>query len=120
MIAVMSALSPEAQFQLRRAERLLAERDERRTRLRGQAIVAARLLQQLGATRVWIFGSLDRPWFHAGSDVDLAVEGIDPRRLTEAWRRVEEIIEAPVDLVSMEDVDERLRQRILQTGTLVS
>jgi predicted nucleotidyltransferase len=117
----MGQLSPEAEHQVNRAARLLAERAQRRTGLRDRAEQAARVLQQeFGAARVWVFGSLGQAWFHEGSDLDLAVEGVAPARLAAAWRRVEELVEGPVDLVSLEEADESLRRRVLERGELLT
>ncbi len=69
----MAQLSPEAEFQLRRSAARLRAREERRSDLLEAAERAAAMLRdEFGATRVWRFGSLDRAWFHEGSDVDLA------------------------------------------------
>jgi len=116
----MGSLSPEAEFQLRRAERVLREREERRGRLLAAAHAAARVLRdEFGATRVWLFGSLTRPWFHEASDVDLAVEGVALDRIGAAWDRATEVIGSSVDLVAIEEADESLRARILDSGELL-
>lgn len=116
----MASLSPEAEFQIRRAERVLREREERRRHLLAAARAAAQALHdEFGATRVWVFGSLTRPWFHEGSDVDLAVEGIAPDRTGVAWDRAIEVVGGPVDLVAIEEADEGLRRRILESGQLI-
>ena len=63
------------------------------------------------------FGSLAHPaWFRPDSDVDLAVEGLDPRDYWQAWRMVEEIIgDRTGDLVE-EAAGESLRQAIERDG----
>ena len=71
-----------------------------------------------GATRVVAFGSLAHgAWFHAGSDLDLAVEGLKPGVIWRAWSAVERV--APgfqVDLVELETTTDRLRKRIQEQG----
>lgn len=69
----------------------------RRRRMReqaAQALKAARaaadlLRRRYGATRVRLFGSVLHPErFHERSDVDLAVEGLDPQDYLSAWAAV--------------------------------
>lgn len=111
------ALSPEARYQLRRAERLLEEREALRQRLLAGVTEAADMLRRdFGATRVVLFGSLLQPWFHEASDVDLAVEGVPDERIDEARERAEDRIGRDVDLVCLERADAGLRARIRETG----
>jgi predicted nucleotidyltransferase len=112
--------SREAAYQLRRAERLLADREERARRLRARAVEVAEVLaREFGATRVWLFGSLGRAWFREQSDLDLAVEGVAPARLGAAWDRATEICSDRVDLVALEEADESLVRRIEREGELI-
>ena len=113
----MPEFSREAEFQIRKAERLLADRQERRERLLEAARQAARILRaEYGARRVWLFGSLRRPWFHEGSDVDLAVEGVATERIGHAWDRIAGVVGHAVDLVSLDEAAEGLRRRVLESG----
>jgi predicted nucleotidyltransferase len=110
-------LSDEAQFQIRRGERMLREREERRRHLRELAARVADVLRsEFGAPRVWVFGSVVRPWFHEGSDLDLAAEGIAPERRGSAWDRAMELADTAVDLVFLEEATPPLRERILADG----
>lgn len=110
-------LSPEAEFQLKRAdERLAARRERERRLLEGAARAAAALKSEFGATRVLLFGSVGRAWFHDGSDLDLAVEGVVPSRISEAWERISEIVGLPTDLVAIEEAPPLLREHILRSG----
>lgn len=63
------------------------ERLERGQRAMQAARDAAQVLRErFGAQRVRIFGSTLHPEsFHARSDIDLAVEGIDPLQILKAW-----------------------------------
>jgi predicted nucleotidyltransferase len=111
---VSMPLSDEALFQIRRGDRFLREREERRHQLLAVAQrVAAVLKTEFGATRVLLFGSLVRPWFHEESDIDLAVEGITPSRQGEAWDRALDEASTAVDLVFLEEAPAPLRERIL-------
>jgi predicted nucleotidyltransferase len=113
-------LSEEALFQVRRGEQLLRERESRRQDLRATASrIAAILRSEFDAQRVWVFGSVLRPWFHEESDLDLAAEGISPSRRAEAWDRVASLVNTSVDLVCLEDAAPLLRARILADGELL-
>ncbi len=116
----MSHLSREAEYQLRKAKHLLAQRAEQRALLRERAAQAARVLkEEFGASRVWVFGSLNQAWFHEGSDLDLAVEGIAPSRMSAAWSRGEELVGGSVDLISFEEADPSLWIHIVTQGELL-
>lgn len=110
-------LSPEARFQIARAEQRLAQRREREQRLLAAAQrVAAVLKDEFGAHRVILFGSLGRAWFHEESDVDLAVEGMELERLGAAWDRAIEIVGSNVDLIALEEAEPRFLNHVRQTG----
>jgi predicted nucleotidyltransferase len=116
----MAPLSPEAEFQIRKAERLLKAREERRALLRELALRAAQVLRsEFGATEVWLFGSVRRAWFHEGSDLDLAAAGLKADDVGCAWDRLSEVLGEDVDLVSLDEADEGLRRRIYETGERV-
>ena len=77
----------------------------------------AELLQErFRAKRVIPFGSVvgHGPW-HAGSDLDLAVEGVTPDQFYRAWSMLRELLPTGlnVDLVALEQASEELRARIL-------
>jgi predicted nucleotidyltransferase len=113
-------LSAEAQFQLRRGEQLLRAREQRRRDLRATADrIASVLRSDFGAHKVWVFGSVVRPWFHEESDLDLAAEGISPSRRADAWERASALSSTSVDLVFLEEAEPLLRERILSDGDLL-
>lgn len=97
-----------------------ARRAQRRERAWAVAREAAALLKsRFGARRVRVFGSLPTPWFHERSDIDLAVEGIPPDRLSEAEATLADLApEFHVDLVSLEEIGDapRLLHRIEEEG----
>lgn len=107
----MSEIPPEKMAEYKRgALRRLAEQKrqeaERRERALRIAHEAARLLyDEFGVTRVVLFGSLAHDaWFHARSDIDLAVEGLAPELFWRAWVAIEKLDPAiEVDLVPFED-----------------
>lgn len=70
--------------------------------------------QQYGIDRAYLFGSLTRPYrFTARSDVDLAVEAIDPERFFQAIAELSEQVEREVDLVELSKClfADRIRQQ---------
>ena len=84
---------------------------------RAAANVAARVLvDEFGASEVWLFGSLVWGPLHAGSDVDLAVRGIPPGRHFSALTRACEIVGGSVDLVSLETCAESFGRRVRERG----
>lgn len=79
--------------------------------------IAKELKARFGADRVRLFGSLVRGDFHAWSDIDLAVWGVNP---VEFYRGVAFAsgfsAQFKVDLVDGDDCSDSLRQHILQEG----
>ena len=88
------------------------------TRVRKAAVA---LKSHFSVRKVIVFGSLTHPaWFTLDSDVDLAVEGLNPKNYWQAWRIVEEIVgDRPVDLVEIESAGESLRQAIERDGIVL-
>lgn len=80
--------------------------------------VAKRLRSWLGASRVYVFGSLaDGIGYDENSDIDLAVEGIPLAKHADGWDIVEAICEdVAFDLVFLEGASEALRRRIVERG----
>ncbi len=107
----------------RAAQRRWRSQQQEMTRRRRKAWRLARraatfLKREYGATRVVAFGSLSHGgWFHARSDLDLAVEGLKPGVIWRAWSAVERVVPGfQVDLIELEMATERLRQRIQEQG----
>lgn len=69
-----------------------------------------------GATRVVLFGSLAREQAHERSDVDLAVWGLSEASVGPALDEVARILDAPVDLIRMEDAPTSLARRVETDG----
>jgi len=90
-------------------------------RQREQALAAAQtcarlLRERFGARRVILFGSAARPdTWHAGSDIDVAVEGLAPDRFFAAYSACRDLLPhgMELDLVPLEQAYPELRARIL-------
>jgi len=102
-------------------QRLAAEREAAEAG-RAAAMEEARraakiLIDRYGVTRVVLFGSLAWRRFGPTSDIDLAVEGLDPRRFFRADAELAREISRPVDLKDLADCPPLLRGRIEEEGT---
>ena len=76
------------------------------------------LVERFGARRVYLFGSLAEGYFHLGSDIDLAVEGLSPHLYFKAMSKVYDVSGGcEVDLVPLEDC--KFRETVLQEGKLL-
>jgi len=79
---------------------------------------ARMLVEQFGAQRVIPFGSVvgESPW-HSRSDIDLAVEGLDPQLYFQAWAALDGLLlpghYIEIDLIELESAPLELRARIL-------
>ena len=86
----------------------LARRKARNEAERQQLLAKTlRLLGELGPDykieRAYVFGSIIKPGhFHANSDVDIAVEQIDPLRFFEAMSEFFNRLEREVDLIELD------------------
>ncbi len=90
---------------------------ERSEGLRALVPEMTAVLRGRGARRVWLFGSLATgtpP--HAGTDVDLCVEGLDDSSVADLTLTLEELARARVDLVRWEAASARLRSRVQRDG----
>ena len=93
----------------------LARRAER---ARALATEAARVLrQEFGAQQVWLFGSLARGEFGRGSDVDLAVLGLDGRHFYAVVGRLAALDpDLELDLLDLEVASPTLRRAVETDG----
>jgi len=104
---------------LAREARERQQSTQRRAAAWEAAHAAARILkQEFGAVSVVAFGSLARgTWFHPRSDIDLAVEGIDPATFWRAWCALDRLASSfEFDLVPTETASDRLREEIARDG----
>jgi predicted nucleotidyltransferase len=90
------------------------ERAGRIRRLLPSAVEA--LKSRFGCERVVLFGSLSTGEVHAGSDVDLWVEGLAAARHFEAMAATSARLGVQVDLVRAEDAPSSLRERVVAEG----
>ena len=99
------------------------ERLQHAHRLREVALACAhRLVQDFGASKVYLFGSLlEEGWVHDRSDIDLAVEGLDGKLYFKALRDIWQLLPAGValDLVSLEGAWPGLAERVKTEGMLL-
>ena len=103
-----------------RAEREHAAQEEEIRRLLDCVNPVARALRErFGVGRIILFGSLAWGGFHAGSDVDFAVEGLPAERIDEAAADSSAIARRTVEIFRIEDLPEAFRQRVLSEGTAV-
>lgn len=63
---------------------------------------AASVLRAQGAREVYLFGSLARGDWQADSDVDLAVEGLPPQVFFAATAKAADLIDRPLDVISLD------------------
>lgn len=107
-------------FWRRRFEAKKAESRALSSRARGDLEAAISILKNYGAKRVLLFGSLCKSGhFRPGSDIDLAVEGIPPDKITRAAADLMMTLEWPTDLKPIEEMDAFFRLRILESGELL-
>src|ERR1051325_306620 len=84
-------------------------------------LLAARVLREQGAKRVWLFGSLAkgrRPTVH--SDFDFAVEGLPADRFFGSVGHLLQVLPRPVDVVEFESCSTLLREQILEHGIILN
>ena len=103
-------------------------RQERARQMRAQHLreiartCARRLIQDFGASKVYLFGSLlEEDLVHDRSDVDLAVEGLEGKLYFKALREVWALLPAGVelDLVLLERAWPGLAERVRREGVLL-
>lgn len=81
-------------------------------------LAAANLLQSMGATQVFVFGSATKGGLRPDSDIDMAVSGLPSRIYFSAISRVSDLLGRPVDLVDLDDSTPLVRH-LLGSGDLV-
>ena len=77
------------------------------------------LVSEFGVRRVILFGSLARGLAHNDTDIDLAVEGLAPKRYFEALARCADVAGRNVDLVPMEEAIPELLRIIRTKGEVL-
>ena len=79
---------------------------------------AVNLLRSMGASQVFIFGSLARGELRPDSDIDLAVSGLPAKVYFSAVSKASDIFGRPVDLLDLDD-DTPLVRHVLGSGELI-
>jgi len=72
----------------------------------------------LGASQVFVFGSLVRGELRPDSDIDMAVSGLPAKLYFSAVSRVSDLVGRPVDLLDLDD-NTPLVRHLLGSGDLV-
>lgn len=83
-----------------------------------EVLAAAKLLRSMGASEVFVFGSIVRGELRPDSDVDMAVSGLPANVYFAAISRASDILKRPVDLLDLDD-DTPLVRHLLGSGELV-
>jgi predicted nucleotidyltransferase len=79
---------------------------------------AAKLLTGMGATQVFVFGSVTKNGLRPGSDVDMAVRGLPPNVYFSAISKASDVLGRPVDLVDLDDPTPLVRH-LVESGELI-
>src|SRR5215470_11513960 len=84
-----------------------------------EAVMAvAKLLLSMGASQVFVFGSVTRGELRPDSDIDMAVSGLPARIYFSAISKASDLVRRPVDLVDLDD-DTPLVRYLRRSGDLV-
>jgi|SRR3989339_1287450 len=81
------------------------------------------LISDFGAKKVYLFGSiLKENVFHKRSDLDFAVEGLDPKKYFSALSKISGIFEGKteIDIIPLEDATPKLKEKIIKEGKLLN
>jgi predicted nucleotidyltransferase len=79
---------------------------------------AASLLRGMGASQIFVFGSLVTGELRPDSDIDMAVSGLPARLYFSAVSKLSDLFKRPVDLLDLDD-DTPLVRYLLSHGDLV-
>ena len=83
-----------------------------------EVLEAANMLRGMGASQVFVFGSLVRGELRPDSDIDMAVSGLPAKVYFSAVSRASDILGRPVDLVDLDD-DTALVRYLLGSQELI-
>ena len=100
----------------RRARERAARGSARRTALERLLPEARDILRSRGAGRVYAFGSTVAGQATAGSDLDLATEGLPRGAYFDAYGALLRALPCEVDLVRLEEAPASLRERVRREG----
>lgn len=77
------------------------------------------LAKTYGLKRVYLFGSLAEGLFFKGSDIDIAIEGMDFANYLKALAEYNYIKNIHLDILSLEFCPPELKEVILEKGKLI-
>jgi predicted nucleotidyltransferase len=96
------------------------DRSDRAERLRMKVReTAASIARELGARKVYLFGSLVWGGIHSRTDVDLAVEGLSSAQVDHFSAGVIQTLGVIPDVVRIEEAPENLRRRIEESAEIL-
>lgn len=72
-----------------------------------------------GLKRVYLFGSLNRSHFREDSDIDIAVEGLNPEVYLRFSTQVQKVTGRQVDVVDLADCDQKFADFIRKFGRII-
>jgi predicted nucleotidyltransferase len=85
----------------------------------GELVLAAsNLLLSMGASQVFVFGSLARNELRPDSDIDIAVSGLPPKVYFSAVSKVSDVLGRPVDLLDLDEQTPLVRY-LIASGELI-
>jgi len=104
-------------------ERLEKQR-ARLKQLREHVLVEAKKLALFLATQynvdlVVLFGSYAKGTHRIGSDVDIAIQGLNSGDYWKAWSEVDRLTDLSIDFLCLEDFPESSRKLILEYGVIL-
>jgi predicted nucleotidyltransferase len=84
-------------------------------------MIASMLYKKFSVQKVFLIGSLlDFEWFHDRSDIDIVVEGLDPKQYFKAWLEIENITDGePFHLIDVNDISEEFYSKVITKGRLL-
>jgi predicted nucleotidyltransferase len=103
---------------LEHREVLMALRKTIPRAFRAEIEKAILILKNAGCRRIYLFGSLASGTHHAGSDIDIAVEGLARSRYFAVLGKLLMELDHPVDLVLLDD-RERFSVHLRETEQLL-
>lgn len=118
----MKDILPEdtARTLMRRMAEQVRRTDERTVELlRKVRACVPKIASGMGLRSVYLFGSLIWGGTHSRSDVDLAVEGLQPEERASFHVAVSREVGLEVDVVLLEEAPAGLRERVFREGELL-
>lgn len=77
-----------------------------------------KISKEFNVRKVLLFGSCLES-IETANDIDIAVEGIDPKEFFRYYGRISMAVDDVVDLVDIDDLREHFRKRILSKGRII-